>query len=195
MEAPTIPLWNSMGIIPPVDESDPTSLSRSPYELDIVRFVSLFAITQSRVKILKGFLDFRNELTSVGLVDGFQWVDGSFTENVELIERRAPNDVDVVTFFNFQPGDNDHTVYSRNPNIFNQDFVKKQYLVDSYFEGLHAPGASLVARTVYWYSMWAHKRDLSWKGFIQIPLSPALDLVARSILDSIETEEANNESK
>lgn len=195
MEAPTIPLWNSMGIIPPIDESDPTSLARSPYELDIVRFVRFFAITQARVKILKGFLDFRNELTSVGLVDGFQWVDGSFTENVELIERRAPNDVDVVTFFNFQPGDNDNIVYSRNPNIFNQDFVKKQYLVDSYFEGLQAPGASLVARTVYWYSMWAHKRDLSWKGFIQLPLSPALDLVARSILDSIETEEANNESK
>lgn len=195
MEAPTIPLWNSMGIIPPIDESDPTSLARSPYELDIVRFVRFFAITQARVKILRGFLDFRNELTSVGLVDGFQWVDGSFTENVELIERRAPNDVDVVTFFNFQPGDNDNIVHSRNPNIFNQNLVKKQYLVDSYFEGLQAPGASLVARTVYWYSMWAHKRDLSWKGFIQLPLSPALDLVARSILDSIETEEANNESK
>ncbi|HFK7184586.1 TPA: hypothetical protein ACG0BA_000174 [Serratia odorifera] len=195
MEAPTIPLWNSMGIIPPIDESDPISLARSPYELDIVRFVRFFAITQARVKILRGFLDFRNELTSVGLVDGFQWVDGSFTENVELIERRAPNDVDVVTFFNFQPGDNDNIVHSRNPNIFNQKLVKKQYLVDSYFEGLQAPGASLVARTVYWYSMWAHKRDLSWKGFIQLPLSPALDLVARSILDSIETEEANNESK
>ncbi|MFV9064347.1 hypothetical protein ABQ366_05290 [Serratia fonticola] len=195
MEDLTTPLWNSMGIIPPIDESNPTSLVRSPYDMDIVRFVSIFAISPPRVKILRGFLSFRNELTMAGLVDGFQWVDGSFTENVELIERRPPNDVDVVTFFNFQPGDNDEIVYARNPNIFDQPLVKKQYLVDSYFEGLQAPGASLVARTVYWYSMWAHKRDLSWKGFIQIPLSPHLDTVAKSILDSNETEEAKNESQ
>ncbi|WP_414651656.1 DUF6932 family protein [Hafnia paralvei] len=38
----------------------------------------------------------------MGLAEGFQWVDGSFTENIELIERRTPNDVDVVTFSLFK---------------------------------------------------------------------------------------------
>ncbi|WP_426763559.1 DUF6932 family protein [Hafnia paralvei] len=38
----------------------------------------------------------------MGLAEGFQWVDGSFTENVELIERRTPNDVDVVIFSLFK---------------------------------------------------------------------------------------------
>lgn len=41
--------------------------------------------------------------------------------------------------------------------------------------------------TVYWYSMWAHRRDLSWKGFIQIPLNPQLDVVAMTILNSATT--------
>lgn len=179
-----------MGIIPPLDASDPTSVARSPYEMDIVQFVSLFALSSDRIKILKGFLNFRIDLATVGITEGFQWVDGSFTENIELIEKRSPNDVDVVTFFSFQAGDDDEMVYLRNPAIFDQPSVKSKYLVDSYFEGLHAPGHYLVSRTVYWYSMWAHKRDFSWKGFVQVPLSPALDSTAMSILDSCVIEEA-----
>jgi hypothetical protein len=179
-----------MGVISPIDASNPTSAARSPYEMDVVQFVSMFALTSARINILKGFLNFRMALSAAGLIDGFQWIDGSFTENVEMIEKRPPNDVDVVTFFSFQSGDNDELVYLRDPDLFDQPTVKSKYLVDSYFEGLHAPGNHLVSRTVYWYSMWAHKRDLSWKGFVQVPLSPALDLTAMSILESTVIEEA-----
>lgn len=183
-----------MGVIPPMDESDPTSFNRSPYEMNIVQFVSAFAFTPTRRKILKGFLNFRDALSHAGLTDGFQWVDGSFTENVELNLKRPPNDVDVVTFFNFQPGDSDEIVIARNELIFHQEFVKETFLVDSYFESLQTSGADLVSKTVYWYSMWAHKRDLSWKGFVQIPLSPQLDPIAMTILGAAEAEEADHES-
>ncbi|EAO0731216.1 hypothetical protein RRO28_001569 [Salmonella enterica] len=181
-------------MIPPIDEADPTSHSRSPYKMDIVRFVSTFSLTPARINILKGFLNFRRSLSQAGLVEGFQWVDGSFTENIELIEKRAPNDVDVVTFFQFSNGDNDEIVIGRNPKLFNHAFVKEKFLVDSYFQGLNVPSYELVEMTVYWYSMWAHKRDLSWKGFIQIPLNPQLDVAAMTILNSAATEEANYES-
>lgn len=179
-----------MGVISPIDTSDPTSLARSPYEMGIVNFIDAFALTPARVKILKGFLNFRIALANVGVTDGFQWIDGSFTENIEQNEGRPPNDVDVVTFFSFQPHDNDSIVFQRNPKIFDQIDVKSKYLVDSYIEVLDVPGQQLVSRTVYWYSMWSHKRDLSWKGFIQVPLSPSLDIVAMSILDSKFIEEA-----
>ncbi|MFW9038281.1 DUF6932 family protein, partial [Klebsiella sp. C239] len=139
-----------MGVIPPMDEADPTSHARSPYKMDIVRFVSMFALSPARMKILKGFLDFRMSLSQAGLVEGFQWVDGSFTENIELIERRSPNDVDVVTFFQFSAGDDDATVIGRNPELFNHDLVKTKYLVDSYYHGLNAPSHELVEITVYW---------------------------------------------
>ena len=49
--------------------------------------------------ILDGFLRFRELLTQAGFVSGFQWVDGSFLENVEMLENRPPNDLDVVTFY------------------------------------------------------------------------------------------------
>ena len=187
-------LWNDMGIIPPIDESEPTSINRSPYQMNIVQFVSTFAFSQPRRNILRGFLNFRKALADAGLIDGFQWVDGSFTENVEMNLKRPPNDVDVVTFFNLQPGDTDEIVIARNQSIFDQSFVKQTFYVDSYFESLEESGAYLVSKTVYWYSMWAHKRDLSWKGFVQIPLSPQLDAFAVTILDTAEAEEANHES-
>ena len=46
---------------------------------------------------MAGFLDFRALLHSLGINTGFQWLDGSFMENVELLEQRAPKDIDVVT--------------------------------------------------------------------------------------------------
>lgn len=51
-----------------------------------------------RRELLKGLLEFRSELHRIGLVDGIQWLDGSFIENVEEIEGRHPKDIDVVTF-------------------------------------------------------------------------------------------------
>lgn len=188
MSIPTVSLWNEMGLIPPIDEADPTSHTRSPYKMDIVRFVSTFSLSPARIKILKGFLNFRVSLTQAGLVEGFQWVDGSFTEHIELIEKRPPNDVDVVTFFQFSNGDNDAIVIGRKPELFDHDFVKKEFFVDSYFQELNLPSHELVEMTVYWYSMWAHRRDLSWKGFIQIPLNSQLDVVAMTILNSATTE-------
>ncbi|MFJ5316590.1 DUF6932 family protein [Pectobacterium versatile] len=177
-----VPLWNEMGVIPPINESQPTGSARSPYETDIIKFVSMFAQTPPRKHILQGFLSFRKALYQVGITDGFQWIDGSFTEHIELIEGRAPNDLDLVTFFNFNDGDDDTTIISRNQYLFNHEHVKSTYHIDSYFEPLGTHPSHLVSRAVYWYSVWSHKRDLSWKGFLQIPLSPSLDDLACTIL-------------
>lgn len=178
------PLWNDMGLIPPIDEAEPTSSVRSPYEMDIIRFVTMFAITPVRKRILLGFLEFRQTLYLSGICDGFQWLNGSFSENIELIEHRPPNDIDVVTFFNLPDGVTEDIVFNRNPQIFDHEYVKSTHFVDSYFQSLQMPGAQLVSSTVYWYSMWAHKRDWSWKGFLQVPLSPGLDGAAFTILNN-----------
>ncbi|MGF6561476.1 DUF6932 family protein [Erwinia aphidicola] len=177
------PVWNEMGVIPPVDESDPTSHNRSPYQIDIIRFTAMFALTPARVKILQGFLEFRKALYAVGMNSGFQWLDGSFSENVELIENRPPNDIDVVTFYKRDEGVTDDLIVSRNPALFDHDHVKSTYFVDSYFQPLQIEGGLLVSGTVYWYSMWSHKRDRSWKGFLNVPLSPDLDSTALTILN------------
>jgi hypothetical protein len=41
---------------------------------------------------------------------------------------------------------------------------------------------NLVQQTSYWYSVWAHRRNHQWKGFLEIDLSPTLDSDATVIL-------------
>ncbi|TNH43782.1 DUF6932 family protein [Photorhabdus luminescens] len=186
-----VPSWNSLGVIPPMDEAHPAGAYRSPYKTNIVKFVEKFSTTPKRISILKGFLEFRSELHKVGLVDGFQWINGSFNENIELLEKRPPNDIDVVTFFNIHPGDSQAAIVARNPELFqpnSAEWRKENYHVDSYFQSLQVASGNLVERTVYWYSMWSHRRDLTWKGFLQIPLSPEYDSDAKLILIKISSE-------
>ena len=80
-----IPDWTPHGVLPPVG-SDPTSPDyRSPYLVSVVDFVMRFGSTPARRNIVSGFLSFRAALASVGLVNGFQWIDGSFPLNADEV--------------------------------------------------------------------------------------------------------------
>jgi len=191
MTSQDIPYWNEVGVIPPMDMSNPTSANRSPYKTDIIKLVERYATSPQRIEILRGLIHFRKAIHNTGLVNGFQWIDGSFIENIELTGKRPPNDIDVVTFFRVNEGDTQQNVIGRNLNLFSPEMAqwrKETFKVDSYFQSLQVPSESLVEKTVYWYSMWSHRRDLTWKGFIQIPLSPAQDFQALTTLESIGSE-------
>lgn len=60
--------------------------------------VMRFGTSGERRHVLQGWLAHRAALHHLGLVSGFQWIDGSFVEDVETLRGRAPNDVDVVSF-------------------------------------------------------------------------------------------------
>lgn len=180
-----IPSWNSIGILPPVNEFDPLGFGRSPYKTNTIELVDSYAFNNKRASILIGFLAFRDRLYKTGMSNGFQWVDGSFTENIELTESRKPNDIDVVTFFKVPPGETQPSIMSREIDLFHPakgDWRKTNFLVDAYFQCLDVDPISLVERSVYWYSMWSHKRDMSWKGFLQVPLSKDDDIQANALL-------------
>lgn len=170
-------MWNIHGVIPPI--SDGTSIERSPYEIDILTFTQIFSLSDERIAILKNFLYYRKFLYGLGIVSGFQWVNGSFTENVEILRNRPPNDIDVVSFIT-EP---------KNPlpdEFYNNHYIKQTYQVDSYFVDLNDDPQELVRWTAYWYSMWSHQRDTNiWKGFFQIPLSEQDDIQALSYLGDL----------
>ncbi|MEA1625038.1 hypothetical protein RPN16_26185 [Salmonella enterica] len=183
-----IPDWNDVGILPPISVSSPTSSNRSPYKTNTIELVSRYAFNKQRISILGGFLEFRSRLYEIGMVSGFQWVDGSFTENIELTESRPPNDIDVVTFFHTPEGQTQQSLMCKDMSLFLPEqgsWRKSVFMVDSYWQSLSSEPEKLVERTVYWYSMWAHKRDLSWKGFLQVPLSDSDDLQAKAKLNAI----------
>lgn len=183
MNTVALPSWNSLGLIPPIDEQQPASAERSPYTVSLTDFVLRFGQTQPRRVVLDGFLKYRAALHAAGLVSGFQWVDGSFLENVEVIEARTPNDIDVVTFFDLPAGKSQIDMLQQFPDLFPttrvvQQKLKDTYSVDAYVEHLGKAPSRLVRQSSYWYSMWSHRRNQAWKGFVQIDLAPTGDALA-----------------
>jgi hypothetical protein len=110
-------------------------------------------------------------------------------ENVETMENRAPHDIDVVTFFCLPPGETQESLMVKSPDLFNHDLVKTTCFIDSYPFVLGNPLDSNQANeVVYWYSMWSHRRNGLWKGFLQIDLNQQHDSDAAMLLHSNEGE-------
>lgn len=181
-----IPAWNVQGLIPPINEAAPTSLLRSPYLVSLTEVVHRFGISVERLNILDGLLRYRAALHAAGLTQGFQWLDGSFFEHVEIIEDRAPRDIDVVTFYSLPPGVTQDSILAANRALFDHAFVKDAYHVDAYQVSLEMHPKRLVAQSAYWYSMWSHRRSSTWKGYVQVDLDPARDPEAITALQDLQ---------
>jgi len=186
MSPTAIPDWNPQGVLPPINSTNPTSADRSPYAVSITDLILHYGTTPPRQTILSGFLAFRAALHAAGLTKGFQWIDGSFLENIELIEKRDPGDVDVVTFFHLPDGQTQQDLVNAHPRLFNPTHTKADYHVDAYFVQLNGNTPEpLVEQSTYWYSLWSHRRNGQWKGYLQIHLSPTDDAVAKANLDKM----------
>jgi len=126
-------------------------------------------------------------LHDIGVVAGFQWLDGSFCECAESLRSQPPNDIDVVTFYVVPEGQTQQTLEAGHPQLFDHDYVKDNYNLDTYFYELKSSTIrKLVSECTYWYSLWSHQRDtFLWKGYLQIDLSPTNDSIAKDILNGI----------
>lgn len=190
----SIPDWDAEGIIPPRDHECPASRERSPYRASLIDLVRRFGNTHSRRNLLSGLLDFRAELHRAGLTRGFQWIDGSFVEDVEKTRKRPPCDIDVVTFYYIPDEQTEASLKEKFPTLFNRAAVKEQYGIDSYPISLKQPALEdtlekIVERVTYWYSVWSHTCDMQWKGYVQVDLDDGQDTNARDELDGMANEE------
>ena len=184
-----IPLWNAEGLLPAADVVDPTSGNRAPYPVSLIDVVMRFSTSKERAKILAGFLGYRAALHGAGLTVGFQWLDGSFMEHIEIGHRqRPPDDIDVVTFYRMPVGMTQMSLVAGSPGLFPEteaesDALKARYSVDAFAFSLGMSGERLVDHGAYWYGVWAHQRDtFKWKGFLQIDLAPSEDAAAHALL-------------
>lgn len=186
MSPVAIPNWNLQGVLPPINPMSPTSVDRSPYSVTLTDLVLHFGSSAPRHSILSGLLAFRSALHSSGLTQGFQWVDGSFLENIEMIENRDPADVDVVTFFHLPAGQSQQGLFNAHPRLFNRTDTKADHHVDAFFVQLNGGVPEpLVGQSTYWYSLWSHRRNGQWKGYLQIDLSPTDDAIAETNLSKM----------
>ena len=184
-----IPGWTTQGVLPPIDVESPTSSSRSPYRVSLLNFVVRFGNTDARRTLLRGLLEFRAALHALDLVGGFQWIDGSFLEDIETVELRQPRDIDVVTFFRLPEGRNQTSLEEASAELFDPQAAGRRYGVDAYFVQLNGVQPELVVeQCTYWNSLWSHRRNGQWKGYLQVDLAPAGDREALANLDLMSNE-------
>jgi len=171
------------GILPPVRPgSDPAGPDRSPYNVSLNDLVNRFATSPERAQILGGLLQYRTDLYATGIVDGFQWVNGSFLEDVETNDNRPPNDIDVVTYIVIPTGTSQAALLPALAPLMDKKATKAKYKVDAHVFSLQQVTIPIIC---YWYSLWSHRRDGLWKGFAQVALDPASDTTAQAALAQV----------
>lgn len=174
-----IPNFNLNGVLPPFVGSEPgeqLALS-SPYECSPLEIVERFSNTDRRRSLLLGFFKFREALRANGLQFGFQWVDGSFTENVEAAGRE-PSDIDVLTLsYRPEPYVSDSAAWANfvevqgAGGIFDRASNKAQFGCDTLFLDLHIPPHLVARQSAYWNGLFSHRRNtFQWKGLLTVPL-------------------------
>lgn len=169
-----IPSFNVSGVLPPFVGENPTNpASMSPYETSMTAMVRRFATTVERIDILRGLIGYRDALRTLGIREGFQWIDGSFVEQVEDTRGRPPADIDLVTFAH-RPGvtaEQWRALVQDHRDLFSLSSVKQQYKCDAYFVDVDKDPLLVVNDTRYWFGLFSHQRATAlWKGMLLIPL-------------------------
>ncbi|MHB1055760.1 MAG: DUF6932 family protein [Thermoleophilia bacterium] len=185
-----IPDLNHSGVLPPfLPSTGPTvAASMAPYSAGLVEIVERFGHTDVRANLIRGLIDYRKLLREMGIINGFQWIDGSFVEECETHRRRPPSDIDLVTFAErpsgYQNPSDWQDFFNQNIGIFKPDEMKIKYSCDAYYEDLDLPGQIIVKRASYWFGLLSHQREsFLWKGLLAVPLKAdddaALDILNR----------------
>jgi hypothetical protein len=178
-----IPVFDHNLVLPP-HLGDPVDRGQlSPYPCTTFDLCQRLGTTLERRTILSRFLDFRDRLRAEGLTNGFQWLDGSFLEDVETRESRSPKDLDVVTVYwgydrAFQTG-----LVARFREFASPALAKAVYNLDHYnFDAGYNPTVTL-EQTRYWILLFSHNRQGVWKGMLRVELNtPAEDDAGRQEL-------------
>ncbi|PBJ11514.1 hypothetical protein [Flavobacterium sp. ACN6] len=187
-----IPDFDHNHVIPP-HVGNPTSPNDlSPYKCNILDFCHKFATSKERIEILEGFIEFRGKLNNFGIIDGFQWIDGSFTEDIESRDNRSPNDLDLVTFYKMISLDANsidslmNNVIANFKEFFDPSLSKTTFKLDHYNVDYGYSPDVTIENTRYWLQLFSHNRLDVWKGILRIELNtPTLDQEAKIYLQSL----------
>jgi len=178
-----IPDFDHNLVLPP-HAGDPTLPGHlSPYPCTTFELCQRFGKTPERRGILAKFISFRERLRSAGLTNGFQWLDGSFLEDVETRDGRAPQDLDVVTVYWGYDIPFQQKLMTSFPEVANPSLAKLNYSLDHYpFDAGFSPTLT-VEQSRYWILLFSHNRQGVWKGMLKVELNtPVEDAAAQQEL-------------
>jgi hypothetical protein len=181
-----IPSFDHNNVIPPHlgDPRKPSDLS--PYLCNTLELCQRFSTSKQRISILRGLIEFRNVLNENGILNGFQWLDGSFIENIEISEKRPPNDLDLVTFYLGIPMETQAEICENFPEFANSEVSKQKYKLDHYPVDFGYNPFVTVESTRYWIQLFSHNRLGVWKGMLKLELNtPDIDKQAIEFLNNL----------
>lgn len=183
-----IPNFDHNNVLPPHLSNPTVRADLSPYISDTLEFSKRFATSKERVDILKKYLLFRSRINQVGLIDGFQWLDGSFTQNIEKSESRPPKDLDLITFYAGLTQKMINDILKNFEEFINSRLSKSVYKLDHFGidYGMNSNRESIIENTRYWLQLFTHTRLSVWKGMVRIELNtPLIDEEAVEFLKTL----------
>ncbi len=177
-----IPDFDLNRVLPPHLGNPTLQAELSPYAATTVELCHAFATSPDRIKILQGYIRLRQVFQTSGLVEGFQLLDGSFLEDIEALENRPPEDIDVATFYWGFSLAAQQQLIANLPELVDHSKLKGAYMVDHYFVDAGVHPAVTVELSQYWYGLFSHRRDRLWKGMLRIELNTPNDDALASVL-------------
>ena len=173
---PIPPFDGILNVLPP-HLGNPTRPNELwPFLCTAAELCRRFATTAARKQILDGFLKLCAELLAIG-VRGFQWLGGSFLEDIESQENRDPRDIDAITFVASPPtpAELSAILIGPRPDLWTPAETKRLFFVDHYVSSLGTVPAVLVQQARYWYALFSHRGDGVWKGMLAVELIDRTD--------------------
>jgi len=173
-----IPAFDHNLVLPPHlgDPRNPSELS--PYPCTTVELCKQLGTSPERRRILELLLDFRERLTSERLTNGFQWLDGSFLEDIEKRENRPPKDLDVVTIYWGYDIAFQQQLMAKLPEFADPMLAKANFSLDHYPVDVSYHPETTVETSRYWISLFSHNRLAVWKGMLRVELNTVADDLA-----------------
>lgn len=151
--------------------------------------VSTFGNTPERLALCKGLVDYRKALRTLGITQGFQWLNGSFCEDCEKNRSRAPADIDIVNLLVRPASHQSAAEWGKlvhvNAGLFDPNVVKKTYGCHAYSVDI-TPGLQMpLSQVTYWFGLFTHQRTTAlWKGILQVSLLSDDDTLAAKFAPS-----------
>ncbi len=180
-----IPDFDHNDVLPP-HLGNPISTNNSPFRCTSLELCEKFSTSKQRIEMLKGLLEFRSELTRYGINQGFQYIDGSFLENIEVSENRPPNDIDIVTFTKGLSQERMHELVRAFPELVDVAQSKAKYNLDHYVVDYAFSPDLTIELMRYWLQLFSHNRRGVWKGMLRLELNTGeIDQEALTLLNGL----------
>lgn len=187
-----IPEFIKSGVLPPYifdSEDEDLNGKLSPYTCSSLKLCKRFGTTENRINILKKLLLFRKKMHKENIRIGFQWLYGSFVENIEVSQKREPKDLDIITFYRGFSESGIQELKKTFPEYLSPKSSLKKYNLDHSAFIMDISPEFTVELLMNSMQLCTHTRKGEWKGILRLEINtPEEDETALNYLENVKNQ-------